>query len=119
MANKKKLDHKDLTHKQLVDYRLKEAAEHAKETLRLTENLERDSGKKMLSDAQREIFQKIANVELLTDEEQQILDNEAIYFARKIIKQAWGDDRRTTKEFGKAYEPEFSFQNKAKGLDSD
>ena len=100
------------TDEKLAAQALKEAIEHAKITLQLSENCYRKFGKQLLSESQKSYFEKMANGILPSDEEQSAIESEQITHDMQAVKQARELDKQKAEKLGEAYQPEFILEDK-------
>ena len=116
MLNENEFDYEEMTDEQLAARASDDAIEHAQITLQLSENCYRRFGKQLLSDAQKMIFQKIADGILPTSAELEILQSEEIASAIKAVKQVRALAIKRSAELGEEYKPDFVLEDKTKGF---
>ncbi len=107
--NENELEYIDVTDEQLADYHLKEAIEHAKLTLQMAERCYQKFGKQLLSDTQKNFFEKVASGILPNDDEH-------IDVGIEMTSQAREAEKRRFAELGKDYTPTLTLEDKTDGF---
>jgi len=108
----KELVELDLSDDLLAEISLKKAVESAKLALEMNERCYRKFGKKMMTAAQTEIFQKMAKGVFPTDDEMEFLNNEQITFSMDAVKKARQNDIQTAALIGDRYQPSLTLEDK-------
>ncbi len=109
MTDENELEYIDITDEQLADYHLKEAIEHAQLTLQMAERCYQKFGKQLLSDTQKNFFEKVASGVLPNDDEH-------IDVGIEMANQAREADKQKSVELGETYVPTLTFEDKTEGF---